>query len=201
MMNAMITRASIGAAAAVGLALAGCGGGQDQPVIDAPTLDAAPPEAITFRLSYQSDVPDSIFVQSGTGAGGQGWLTIHPVGGGPALAILDDCGLCDCASCGSCPVCGQAQPEVTELARGTALDWSWDVRVFERETCSTSNLTCERATFLAPGDYIARFCWSLTSDGVGPNHHVGPLVCADEPLVFPRPAAAPPIEHAECACG
>jgi hypothetical protein len=194
---------SIGCPIAV-LALAGLGacGEGDASSVDA-ALDAAAdapvvPGPLIFRLSYRSDVPDSIFVQSGTELGGQGWLSVRTPGG-DALAILDDCGRCNCDACDPCAVCGAGLPEVTEIPADGHLDWTWDARVFGAGTCPTSGMACEASTPLAPGAYVARFCWSWTSDGVGSGHHVGPLVCRDEPFTFPP--AAQPIEHEECACG
>ena len=94
----MPTRTSSLGAVVVG-ALIACSGGGGASAVDAVTIDTpvVAPDPVTFRLSYQSDVPDSIYVQSGTEAGGQGWLSVRPAGGGPALVILDDCGRCDCA--------------------------------------------------------------------------------------------------------
>ncbi|MEZ4400881.1 MAG: hypothetical protein R3B06_12725 [Kofleriaceae bacterium] len=195
----------LGGAALVPALIAACGGGGEPATIDATvdtsSIDAAPAAPVTFRLSYQSDVPDSIFVQAGTEVGGQGWLAVLAPGG-DMLTILDSCGLCDCAACGQCPVCGIGQPVVTELPRGASIDWTWDARVFTAGTCAASSMACETAATLAPGAYVARFCWSATSDGVGPGHHVGPLQCADEPFVYPPPAGpVVPVEHVECACG
>lgn len=187
-------------ATGVVIALVGCGGGDDAAAVDA-AVDGPLPGSLTFRLAYDSDVPDSIFVQSATGFGGQGWLTVRPVGGAE-LAILDDCGRCNCDSCDPCAVCGVGLTEVTEIPRGGHLDWTWDTSVFGAGTCAGTGGSCERATPLAPGAYLARFCWSFTSDGVGVGHQIGPVTCADEAFSFP-PAASPPppIEHAECACG
>lgn len=179
-------------------ALAGCGDDQGPG-----TVDAAPtPTSLIFRLSYQSDIADSIYVQGGTEAGGQAWLTVRPVGG-DALPILDDCGVCACADCGACAVCGLGLPVVVEIARGAQLDWIWDASVYHPATCPSSSLGCERAEPLPAGAYLARFCWSWEADGVGTGHHVGPVTCADEPFAFPPPAASPPapITHAVCACG
>ena len=155
-----------------------------------------------FRLSYDSDVPDSIFVQSGTELGGQGWLTVHPAGGGD-LRILGDCGRCDCDACDPCAVCGAGLPEVIEIPRGGHHDWTWDTRAYADATCPTTGGACEAAAVVAPGAYVATFCWSFTSDGVGVGHHVGPLTCADEPFVIPVTPPGPPtvVEHAFCACG
>lgn len=180
--------------------LAACSGGSEpeDTAIDA-AIDSATTGAVTFRLSYQSDVPDSIFVQSSTEAGGQGWLTVRTAAGAP-LDILDDCGVCDCGQCGACPVCGLAQPEVVEIAHGAHLDWTWDAVVHALGSCSAGGPSCEQPQALPAGSYIARFCWSWSSDGVGPGHHVGPLTCADQPFSWPLPAAAP-VEHALCACG
>lgn len=174
------------------------GGARAQP--DA-ALDAAAGGAITFRLSYDSDVPDPIYVQSGTEVGGQGWLTVHPAGGGAPLDILDDCGVCNCGACDPCPVCGIAQPQVDAIARGAHLDWTWDATTFAAGTCTTGGRACEQPTPLPAAAYLARFCWSLTTDGVGPGHHVGALTCADQPFTYPLAAGAPPVEHHECACG
>lgn len=177
--------------------LAACGDGSQAPPIDAPPT----PTTLTFRLSYRSDVPDSIYVQSGTELGGQGWLTVRTLAG-VDLTILDDCGVCNCDSCDPCAVCGAGRPEVTEIPRDGHLDWTWDTRVFGPGTCAGTGGTCEASTAIAPGPYLARFCWSTTTDGVGPGHHVGALTCAEEPFdVAPAGPPPAPVEHEECACG
>lgn len=180
--------------------VAACSGGDHaDPVIDA-AIDAPPGStSVTFRLSYESDVPDSIFVQSGTESGGQGWVTIRTAAGAP-LTFVHDCGVCNCDECGACAVCGIGQPVVTEIGRGMHLDWTWDARLFAAGVCPGNGLACETGSALPAGNYVARFCWSWSADGVGPGHHIGPVSCADEPFTWPLPAAAP-VEHALCACG
>jgi hypothetical protein len=168
----------------------------------APSIDAAPAAtSVTFRLDYRSDVPDSIFVQSGTEAGGQGWLTVRD-GTGDTLAILDDCGVCNCDACDPCAVCGVGRPEVTEIPRDGHVEWSWEGTVFSSTTCATGGLGCEAATPPPAGSYSAHFCWSTIADGVGPDHHVGPLTCADQTFEL-TPAGPSPatVVHEECACG
>ena len=187
-------------ALAILVILAACGSSNDEPVIDAAVDAPLTGGSVRFRMSYQSDVPDSIFVQSGTELGGQGWLSVRSPGGSD-LAILDNCGLCNCDSCDPCPVCGAGQPEVTEILRGGHLDWTWDGHVFALATCASGSNACEDARMVPAGRYLAHFCWSFTSDGVGPNHHVGPLTCADEPFMLPDALHAEPVEHALCACG
>ena len=188
--------ASIALALLVGLDCGG--GGTDVLSVDA-SDDAVAAGPVTFRLSYQSDVSDSIFVQSGTEFGGQGWVRVRTVAG-TDLPILDDCGRCDCASCDACAVCGVGRPEVTAVASGAAIEWTWDGNLFNSGNCPMTGIGCETAVPLPAGNYVAVFCWSWMSDGVGPDHHVGNLTCGDVPFVYPLPAATV-VEHHECACG
>lgn len=189
---------------ALAVALAGCGGDDDGGVIvDAAvgTPDAPLSERVVFRLAYDSDVDDMIYVQTGTEAGGQGWLRVLD-GAGSELRILDDCGQCNCDQCDPCAVCGAGLPVVTAIPRGGSVEWSWDYRVFGGGTCATTGQSCEAASLVAQTSYTARFCWSYTASGVGTGHQVGELVCANEPFTFgPQPPAEQQVLHEECACG
>lgn len=174
-------------------------GGRESPDSAVVESDAeTPTTTLTFRLSFRTDAaPESIFVQESTESGGPAWLTVQTPDG-RTLHIVDDCAICGCDECGSCPVCGAAQPVVVEIPAPTSHDFVWDAVTHPREACGAGQ-SCERVAPLPPGHYVAVMCYSTTSDGVGPDHHVGETTC--DSVEFDYPDADGLVERSVCFCG
>lgn len=176
------------------LVLVGCAAPPTLSPVDARSAPDAGPEAdagtaadagrgLVFRLRLVSDVPESVYLQASGMSGDPEWIGVRDASGA-ALAMFQPCELCACTECLRCGVCGMARPVVAEVVANSAYDLAWDARVFPRGNCGAST-SCYRALDLAPGPYVARFCWADAVDGTGPGHQVTGVTCADVPFVFP----------------
>lgn len=171
--------------------------------------DSGPtPTGLVFRLSFRSDVggADAIYAQESTSSReGPGWLSVRTSSGAP-LELVGRCDLCECSasstSCSSCPRCGPPPDLVRALSgSGEVIEHHWDLLVHETGTCDAGELAlCAATPTLAlPGDYVATFCWSDTSTGVGLGQTIGASSCQDVPFRLPDEDGV--VEDAVCFCG
>ena len=137
------------------------------------TLD---PPAVTFGIEASTDIPESLWVQSGDDLGLPAWVTVTrddaPVG------LFDRCDIPICGEGGG--ACGQALPQVMDI---TGVDYSGEVYLtwdgYERVLDDSGD--CLNRVPAPPGDYKAAFClgWSH-EDGV-----VKFPYCGEMPFTLP----------------
>jgi hypothetical protein len=199
--------------------LAGCGASTSPLVetvdvdgglaVDAGRRDAGPStDGLVFRLVFRSDVgsADTFYVQEATSAReGPGWLTVRTAAGAN-VELEGRCDICDCptsgGSCLDCPRCGPPPDIVRGLSGvGDVIEHRWDLRVHDTGTCASVELAlCSAAPTVAPpGDYVATFCGSGTTSGIGPGQVIGTPECVD--VAFHLPDDDGIVGDVVCWCG
>lgn len=183
-------------------------GGADAGRLDGGADAGPPPVGLVFRLSFRSDVgaADVLYAQeSSSSREGPGWLSVRAADG-TALELTGRCDLCECpasgTACLSCPRCGPPPDIVRALSgAGGSIEHLWDGRAHTTGTCDLGELAlCAAPPASAPpGDYVATFCWSGTTSGVGLGQTIGISSCDEVP--FHLPDADGIIEDAVCFCG
>lgn len=158
------------------------------------------PTDLIFRLRYDSDVEDqTVWAQSG---GGQPWVTVIDSFGNNVF-IDADCGQCSCDSCGNCPLCGFAPAAVTQFGGVFGpMERTWDLTTHPPGRCASSpgsNIACQEYLPLAPGRYIARFCFGYRTVETREGHFVEQPVCNE--VGFEWPTTNNVVEYYHCDCG
>ena len=158
------------------------------------SVGGSAPTSTVFRLSFISDIPESIWAnETDVAWDGGHWLSIYR--GGTTIRKAKACEICSCDQCPNCPVCGAPCPTATEIASGAHLDWTWSGLEYPSSTCPASpSDTCLAETVAPPGDYVAWFCWGTGFDGTPPcPAEVTDVVCAEVPFQHPDPDGL--VEH------
>ncbi|MCC7384324.1 MAG: hypothetical protein IT384_20935 [Deltaproteobacteria bacterium] len=176
-------------------------GGDGGAALDAGAVDAGtPPDELTFRFRYLSDVAgEGVFLQSG--GGGIPWVRVFDARG-EDVRIDANCELCPCDACGNCPVCGSAPLATEWIPSGGSIERRWDLTTHRADRCAVSpgaTATCEAYAPLEPGRYTARFCFGYSATEVAAGSWIEAPICRDEPFTWPT--AQTVIEHEECDCG
>jgi len=166
-----------------------------------------PPEptasAVTFRFSFRTDAsPEFIFLQTVDASFGEpDWVRVRSLDGDP-LQVHQGCA-CACSSCPACPVCEAPIPETRRLRDGgETVEWTWDGLVHPAGRCAGGGTVfrCVDAIPLAPGRYLADFCWSWTGTGrIGEILDPASITC--ESVEFAYPPADGIVAHEPCFCG
>jgi len=173
------------------------GGGSvpDSGVDDAGDDAGPPPNTILFRLSFISDVPESIWVNQTDSAwlAGGHWLTITR--GGATIRKAPACEQCMCDACPNCPICGAPCPTVDEVASGSSVEWEWSGLEYPSVPCpADQSQSCQQPTTAPAGSYSARFCWGLSYEGTPPcPAEITSEACQEVPFTVPDPDGL--VEH------
>ncbi len=142
---------------------------------------AAVPAPVSFGISYTTDIPESVWVQSGDDLGLPGWVDVRDDDDLPVW-LFDRCDIPICDEGGG--ACGQALPQVLDVTQGGyggQVFVTWDGH---RRALVASGDCLERVP-APPGDYVARFCfgWSVTEPG--PGGEVLDPWCEEVPFTLP----------------
>lgn len=151
------------------------------------TTSTPPPTTVLFRLSFISDVEESIYVDETSPS----WLStgfwlgiVWPDGVNARKAPA--CELCMCDSCPNCPVCGAPCDTVTEIPTGESTEWLWDGMRYRTAECPSAPEPCQQPEAAPAGSYTAEFCWGLTYEGELPcPAQVVEVHCADVSFTYP----------------
>jgi hypothetical protein len=133
---------------------------------DGGTDAVRPPFPTRFVLRFISDIPETVYIAGWEASSTSGhWLTL--LDGGTAMAKADSCGTCNCDECPVCSMCGAPCMELTPLASGGSVEYSWDGRRWETDGACGS-MPCEDPAEVPAGAYAARFCWGTGRGGSSP---------------------------------
>lgn len=151
------------------------------------TTTSPPPTTVLFRLSFISDVDESIYVDETSPS----WLStgfwlgiVWPDGVSARKAPA--CELCMCDSCPNCPICGAPCDTVTAISTGGSTEWLWDGMRYPTAECPSAPEPCQQPEAAPAGSYTAEFCWGLTYEGTLPcPAEVVDVHCADVSFNYP----------------
>jgi len=161
----------------------------DVAVDDVPP-DELPGPGITFILSFITDIPgyEYLYAQQSDMSCHMTWIGVHDGAGGYPLE--HDCAICLCDECASCAVCGACLQVVAAVAGGESISYEWDGTVWATGMCSPypdEDWTCEIPGALAPGDYLARFCFAVAGPSAFPDGIIPDPWCEDVRFTYPVP--------------
>lgn len=161
----------------------------DVAVDDVPP-DELPGPGITFILGFITDIPgyEYLYAQQSDMSCRMTWISVWS--GTSSFSMEHDCAICTCDECASCAVCGACLQVVVPVAGGESVSYEWDGTVWNMGMCSPypdEDWGCEYTTALAPGDYIARFCFAVAGPGAFPDGIIPDPTCEDVRFTYPVP--------------
>ena len=152
--------------------------------------DEPPGPGITFILSFITDIPsyEYLYAQQSDMSCRTTWITLRD--GARSFSMAHDCAICPCDECASCAVCGACMQVVIPVAGGERVTYEWDGTVWNMGMCSPypdEDWGCEYTSALAPGDYLARFCFAVAGPNAFPDGIIPDPWCEDVPFTYPVP--------------
>ena len=142
---------------------------------------------ITFSIGFITDVPTSefMYVQTSDENGWQQWVSV--LDGSQTVPLQGKCTICPCDVCVNCPLCGPAKTKTVQVPSHSSVSWTWKGKIWPEHRCadpsSGADIACQDQGTLAPGKYIARFCYGI-GDDQGPFPTEVPS-CNDVPFTYP----------------
>lgn len=158
--------------------------------LDAPTFSVTvdnrsetTPPLLTLGLSYSTDIPEDVWIQSGDAYGLPDW--VHVSRDGQRLVLFDRCDLPVCGEGGG--VCGQAFQTVTNLTNtsygGDAyLTWDGLMRVEDPEN------GCWKREVAPPGEYEVEACFAWAAEETDVGTVVKDPFCVKQTFSLPADA-------------
>ena len=110
------------------------------------------PAPVVFGIEFLSDVTEDFFVQTITGSGYPGWVSIRHANGDPVSWFFDCC------------TCGSSLPEFSNLTGGTEYDGSIYLTWYGDEYAEACEAT---RSPVEAGNYVATFCYGYQLEDGG----------------------------------